>query len=208
MKLKRPIPPVHLRDDGWQFESAPSVTDWMRETFIDGPSQLINEDHQHLTQAEIGVIWTNWPAKVHGIPIVGTAEFVQMIGRGRPWGKQRQQAMLDQLEVSDCDFIITLFAPYCHTADDATFCSIIEHELYHCGQQERFGFPWFRKSGGPMFGIKGHDVEEFVGVVRRYGAGAAAGETAALVRAANRAPEVAAADIASMCGTCRKGAAA
>lgn len=50
----------------------------------------------------------------------------------------------------------------------------------------------------PKLGIRGHDVEEFVGIVRRYGAG----DTAKFVAAAQRAPEVGHADIARACGTC------
>ncbi|WP_267902481.1 putative metallopeptidase [Sinorhizobium meliloti] len=42
---------------------------------------------------------------------------------------------------------------------------------------------------GPVFTVRGHDVEEFVGVVRRYGADAAG--VRAIVDAANRPPEIA-----------------
>nr|WP_271894430.1 putative metallopeptidase [Phyllobacterium sp. IY22] len=47
----------------------------------------------------------------------------------------------------------------------------MEHELYHAGQdRDSFGAPKFRKSTGlPVFILRGHDIEEFIGVVRRYG---------------------------------------
>ncbi|WP_410176759.1 putative metallopeptidase [Sinorhizobium medicae] len=56
-------------------------------------------------------------------------------------------------------------------------------------------------TGRPVFTIRGHDVEDFVGVVRRYGADAAG--VRAIVDAANRPPEIARAQIAHACGTCQ-----
>ena len=83
------------------------------------------------------------------------------------------------------------------------WCALVEHELYHIGQRDDgFGAPAFTKDGMPKLGIRGHDVEEFVGIVRRYGAGGGASDTAKLVDAARRAPEVGHADIARACGTC------
>ena len=80
--------------------------------------------------------------------------------------------------------------------------ALAEHEMYHCGQErDEFGAPKFRKSGLPAFAMRGHDVEQFVGVVRRYGAGAAG--VMAMVDAANRPPEIADIRIAQACGTCR-----
>lgn len=60
--------------------------------------------------------------------------------------------------------------------------------------------PTSASSGRPVFVIRGHDVEEFVGVVRRYGADAAG--VRAMVDAANQKPEIARVQIAHACGTC------
>ncbi|NRP70767.1 hypothetical protein ILFOPFJJ_01649 [Ensifer psoraleae] len=80
---------------------------------------------------------------------------------------------------------------------------LVEHELYHAAQEtDAFGAPKFSKSTGrPIFTIRGHDVEEFVGVVRRYGADAAG--VRAMVDAANQKPEIARVQIAHPCGTCQ-----
>ncbi|MQV46648.1 putative metallopeptidase [Sinorhizobium medicae] len=101
------------------------------------------------------------------------------------------------------DFIITLDAEYCRACGDAEFMALVEHELYHSAQEtDAFGAPKFSPSTGlPVFTIRGHDVEEFVGVVRRYGADAAG--VRAIVDAANRPPEIARAQIAHACGTCQ-----
>ncbi|WP_371412322.1 putative metallopeptidase [Ensifer sp. NM-2] len=58
-----------------------------------------------------------------------------------------------------------------------------------------------RSTGRPVFVIRGHDVEEFVGIVRRYGADAAG--VRAMVDAANQKPEIARMQIAHACGTCQ-----
>jgi hypothetical protein len=87
--------------------------------------------------------------------------------------------------------------------NDVTFCALIEHEMYHCAHaRTEFGAPRFRKDGRPIFGMRGHDAEEFVGVVRRYGLAAAAGGVRELVEAALREPEVARANVDAACGTC------
>jgi hypothetical protein len=79
--------------------------------------------------------------------------------------------------------------------------ALLEHELYHAGQErDGFGAPKFRKSGLPAFAMRGHDVEGFVGVVRRYGMIDCG--VRAMVEAARKSPEIAAVRIAQACGTC------
>ncbi|MDV6320963.1 putative metallopeptidase, partial [Chromohalobacter sp. HP20-39] len=94
-------------------------------------------------------------------------------------------------------WLITLDAEYCANCSDAEFCALVEHELYHIGQEtDAFGAPAFTKDGLPKLFLRGHDVEEFVGVVRRYGIGDSNGMLAKLVSAANCTPEVARIDVA------------
>ncbi len=47
--------------------------------------------------------------------------------------------------------------------------------------------------------LRGHDIEEFVGVVRRYGASV---EVQEMIDAANKPAEVAHLNVARACGTC------
>ncbi|WP_459615309.1 putative metallopeptidase, partial [Enterobacter hormaechei] len=95
----------------------------------------------------------------------------------------------------------TLAADYCSQCSDLEFCALVEHELYHIAQAtDDFGAPKFNKeTGQPVLTLRGHDVEEFTGVVRRYGASK---EVQELVDAANAPAEVAHIDIARSCGTC------
>lgn len=121
------------------------------------------------------------------------------------WGKWSRARAVQQITDwfgSIPAFIITLDADYCQQCGDAEFMALVEHELYHAAQDvDAFGAPKFNRSTGePVYVIRGHDVEQFVGVVRRYGADA--GGVREMVDAANRPPEIAQARIEHACGTC------
>jgi hypothetical protein len=124
--------------------------------------------------------------------------------RNGAWQNGRQEMQMRDWFGIIPDFVITLDAYFCDAAREAEFCALVEHELYHCGQKtDEFGMPKFnRETGKPSFGIKGHDVEEFVGVVRRYGIGRSDGPLADMVRAIADGPQVAGINIARACGTC------
>jgi len=201
----RPMPPLAMlvELDAPSVAPAPDVAEWARATFIEEDAELLNEEHQHLRFARVGFLWTRVGNGRHGRTIVGQCEVGQPRAMGR-WAKARAEHQLEEWFGRVPDFLVTLFAPYAAACGDAEFCALVEHELLHAGQQrDEFGAPKFRQSGLPAFAIRGHDVEEFVSIVRRYGVGAGAGETLALVEAAQRAPEIGRAEITSACGTCR-----
>lgn len=200
--LARPQPPEPLQNDGNLFAPAPELNLWLRAAFIDRDSELFNPDHSHLRFANVGVLWTNVGNTRGGGLIVGTAEMPS--AQGGKWAKARFEQQMRGWFGSMPHFLITIYAPYAVEADDATFCSLIEHELYHCGQaRDAFGAPKFnRRTGLPVFSMRPHDVEEFVGCARRYGVDACAGQTRQLVEAAQQPPTIAAASIARHCGTC------
>lgn len=211
----RPLPPPELAEE-WpmRFLPAPDVRDWILEAFVDPAGPLHNPDHEHLASAEIGVVWTNAYAGAQGraatgqrLMVAGMAEMPQL--KGRAWIRTRQEFQLEQWFGRIPDFVITLFAPAAADADDASFCALVEHEVYHCGQAvNEFGAPRFnRETGRPIFALRGHDVEEFVGVVRRWGAGASSPNVEELVRAAQQPPEIAAAALELACGVCGRRAA-
>ena len=208
----RPRPPdgvLDLDDDDDDvygiFIPAPEVSAFLHASFVAENAPLCNPHHEHLREANIAVLWTNVANKRGGNQIVGTAEMPGG-GTGSKWAKEKAAYQMRQWFGTDTiDFLITLYAPYAADCEDAAFCALIEHELYHCAQRlDLFGEPAWSKEGVPLFSMKSHDVEEFVGVVARYGVGNGAGQTRALVDAANRAPTVAPADIAAVCGTCRR----
>jgi hypothetical protein len=190
-----------LADVPETFVPAPELEAWVRSTFIDPAGDLANEAHTHLNEAVLGFLWTDIPNARQGRSIVGTAEPGMPMGAMGRWAKARAAYQVKAWFGDVPDFIITIEATHAAACDDASFCALIEHELYHCAQEhDAFGAPKFSKDGRPKFTMRGHDVEEFVGVVARYGiAATGVGE---LVRAANKGPEIAAASIANVCGTC------
>ncbi|MBY0258555.1 putative metallopeptidase [Methylobacterium sp.] len=203
----RPRPPEDLLGAEGAITETPvrpahDLLAWMRATFIDEDAPLLNEDHVHLRSARLGVLWCAVPNARQGKAVVGMCETTGFMGNR--WAKARFEQQIVGWFGWMPHFLLTFDADYADQCSDATFCAIVEHELYHAGQaKDRWGAPRFSKTTGePVFEIRGHDVEEFVGVVARYGAGHAAGQTAALVAAANRAPIVCEAEIAGACGTC------
>lgn len=204
--LARPRPPEHLAAGNTErpFEPAPELCDWAYATFINEDALLMNPQHAHLREAKIGFMWTSVENARGGNAVVGQAEIPSI--QGGKWARARFFQQVEGWFGLIPDFMITFDAGYADQADDATFCALVEHELYHCAQART---PWgdlkFRKDGSPAFTMRGHDVEEFVGIVERYGAGSAAGQTAALVAVAIAGPTIAAADIAGCCGTCGRG---
>jgi len=164
-------------------------------------SPLHNPDHQHLRDADIAYLWANQQNSSKMRRVVGQCEEVTF--RCGAWQKGRQEQQMEEWFGRVPAYLITLDAKYAVECSDIEWCALIEHELYHLAQKtDEFGAPAFTKDGMPKLGIQGHDVEEFVGIVRRYGAGAAAGDTAKLVTAAQRVPEIAELNIAQACGTC------
>jgi hypothetical protein len=183
------------------FFPSPALKAWASDTFIRNGAELENQDHEHLKDANIGFLWTTVANSRHMMTIAGQAELPKF--QGGKWSKRRQEQQIEQWFGSLPDFLITLDANYASQCDDASFCALVEHELYHCGQErDEFGGPKFTGMGTPKYGIRGHDVEEFVGIVRRYGVGAGGGQTLALIEAAQAKPQIARAKITAACGSC------
>lgn len=195
------MPPDTVDHDAPEvFVPAPAFAEWIKETFIGGSGPLANADHAHLLEARIGVLWTNAINIAKQRTILATAEIPQIQAGG--WKRARFEWQLRQWFPEPIDFLLTFSGPECAVLDDRSFCALVEHELYHCAQAEdQFGSPKFRRdSGEPMFALRGHDVEEFTGVIRRYGATSA--DVRALVQAANARPLIDGASIDIACGVC------
>jgi len=204
--IVRPRPPSHLHGleavfSGPKFEPAPELLEWLTSTILVEGAPLENPDHLHLTAASIGVLWTNVANSRHGRRIVGQAEFKPPAGGVGKWARARAESQILGWFGQKPDFMLTFDAEYATACSDIEFCALVEHELYHCGQErDEFGAPKFHKSGLPAFCLRGHDVEEFTGIVRRYGVAAAHVE--AFVQAAQLGPDVEGPKIAVACGSC------
>jgi len=195
----RPLPPASLLESIFlTLTPAPEVWEWISNDILADTGSIHNPDHAHLIDASIGVLWASATFGKAGRVVLGQAESVMFRAGG--WQKARQEQQMMQWFGRVPAFLITLAADYCAECSDAEFCALVEHELYHIAQKtDEYGAPKFKQDGTPSLYLKGHDVEEFVGVVRRYGASE---EVQRLIDAASNPPEVAKINIARACGTC------
>ncbi|MCF5550622.1 hypothetical protein L6218_12180 [Pseudomonas syringae pv. syringae] len=199
--MKRPITPPSLlvtADLVTRLIPAPEVRDWLQAEILADDGSIHNPDHTHLLDADIRVMWASTSFEKQGRRVLGQAE--QVTFRAGGWQKARMEQQMRDWFGDIPDFIITLAADYCATCSDADFCALVEHELYHLAQAtDQYGQSVFTKEGAPKLKLRGHDVEEFVGVVRRYGASP---DVQLLVDAANKPAEVGKLNISRACGTC------
>ncbi len=197
--MGRPMPPVDLLESLLlTLSPAIGVWDWVQREILADTGSIHNPDHGHLIDANIGVLWASTGFAKQGRVVLGQAE--QVMFRAGGWQKARQEQQMREWFGEEPDFLITLAADYCSQCSDVEFCSLLEHELFHIAQKtDEFGAPKFSSDGMPSLYLRGHDVNEFVGVVRRYGASEAVQE---MIDAASKPPEVAKINIARACGTC------
>ena len=199
--MARPTPPLDLMYDSIEYTKvvpAPDIFDWVREQIVSADGELHNPDHAHLDDADLCFMWASSAFEKQGRTVLGQAEQVAMRVGG--WQKARAEQQMHEWFGRIPEFIITLAADYCSQCSDLEFCALVEHELYHIAQAlDDFGAPKFTQEGLPKLKLRGHDVEEFVGVVRRYGASV---DVQKIIDAASNRPEVGNIDIARACGTC------
>jgi len=193
------MPPADLLESLWlTLQPAPDVWEWIQAEILATTGGIHNEEHAHLIDANVGVLWASSAFAKKGRTVLGQAE--QLMIRAGGWQKARQEQQMRDWFGEEPEFLITLAADYCAQCTEAEFCALVEHELYHIAQaKDQYGAPKFTQEGLPKLEMRGHDVEEFVGVVRRYGASP---DVQALVDAANSPAEVGKLNISRACGTC------
>jgi len=126
-------------------------------------------EHRHLVENDIDIEWLmRRDEKVsRGRRVLGSVHEPMVQGELRPvfeWLLGKTLGRLPQ-------FLIILDADYWQTASMRDREILIFHELSHIQQKlDRFGSPRVDRDGNPVYGLIGHDVEEFTSVVARYGA--------------------------------------
>jgi hypothetical protein len=205
---QRPMPPADFGQgiDGPLITPALGLREWIIQTFVEEDGRLHNPDHKHVLWADMECLWAASGYPKQGRTVIGLTE--QVTFRVSGWQRWRQEQQLVEWFGRVPDWIITLDASFSREAGDAEFCALVEHELSHIGHKtDEFGAPAFTQEGLPKLFLRGHDFEEFVGVVERYGVGDPNGPLARAVRAAQRTPSISAAQLRSACGTCLREAA-
>jgi Putative phage metallopeptidase len=210
MEQIRPFPPQDLIDKAEEDEAirlapAPDLMNWMITNFLTIGGPLHNPDHDHIAEllhdneAFLACAWASSACVAKKRMVLGQCEKV-MFNQGG-WKKARQEQQMRDWFGYVPTYLITIDASFCEQATDRDFCALIEHELYHIGvERDEDGEPLYSDMTGlPKHHLAGHDVEEFVGVVKRWGADESVKR---LVEVAKQAPFVSDVNISKCCGTC------
>lgn len=126
-------------------------------------------EHVHLVDGEAAINWLlKRDFKVKGgRQIIGTAHLPRVQGDLNPCFEWLVERLFGRFP----DFLIVLDCEYWLNASDRNREILVYHELMHCIHKvDGFGDPRYDENDRPLWGIRGHDVEEFTAVVRRYGA--------------------------------------
>lgn len=129
---------------------------------------LLMPEHRHLLDNEIDIDWLiRCDEKVKGgRQILGTVYQPMVQGELRDMFEWLLTRLLGRLP----RFLVVLDDAYWQQATPLQREILVFHELSHIRQKlDRYGAPRFDKDGLPIYGLRGHDVEEFTQVVARYG---------------------------------------
>lgn len=210
MEQIRPFPPQDLIDKAEEDEAirlapAPDLMNWVIKNFLTIGGSLHNPDHDHIAELLhdneqfLACAWASSACVAKKRMVLGQCEKV-MFNQGG-WKKARQEQQMRDWFGYVPVYLITIDASYCDQATDRDFCALIEHELYHIGvERDEDGEALYSEMTGlPKHYLAGHDVEEFIGVTKRWGADESVKR---LVEVAKQAPFVSDVNISKCCGTC------
>lgn len=204
-----PLPPADLLQRSGAAAPALDLEAWVRAELVEEGRPLTNYDHELLREYEprVGFLWVTEAYNRKGQRVLGTAQVGEPSGHA--WARLQRAQQLAEWFGEVPAFVITLDAVRydyeVRRGRPQNALATVEHELYHCGQDAKAdGSPRFDRDGFPVWGIRPHDVEQFVGVVRRYGTDAARVHelVAAALHANAHGPEVGPAQLDGLCGTC------
>lgn len=210
MSQIRPFPQTDFIDQAEEEEAirliaAPDLKDWVVANFLTLGGELHNPDHDHISEllhddeTFLAFAWASSAFTRAKRMVLGQCEKV-MFNQGG-WKKARQEQQMRDWFGFVPVYLITIDASFCEQANDTDFCALIEHELYHIGvERDGDGEPIYSDHTGlPKHYLASHDVEEFIGVVKRWGANESVKR---LLEVAKQAPFVSEKNIAACCGTC------
>ena len=195
---------------------------WVVSEILSPNRPLSIYEHAHLLPASHGgdhdvrvaFLWCTEIERRSGRRTLGTCQLGAPTGRAWPQAQRRQQ--LTEWFGAVPDFLVVLDALHAShalsTGRPENLLAVVDHELCHAAQKrDAWGEPVFdAATGEPTWDVRPHDVEEFVGPVRRWGIEATSiGRLAdAIDHVREHGPDMAPATLDGLCGTCRRGIAA
>jgi hypothetical protein len=133
-------------------------------------ARLLNlPEHEDLKDGEATIDWLlKRDEKVKGgRTILGTVHMPRVQGEL----SECFEWLLSRLLGRQPDFLIVLDQRYWFEASPLHREILVYHELTHCiHKRDMYGELLYTLDDRPRWGLRGHDVEEFAAVVRRYGA--------------------------------------
>jgi hypothetical protein len=126
-------------------------------------------EHLHLAEGEAAIEWLiRRDEKIKaGRQVLGTAHLPRVQGELNPCFQWLLESFFGHVP----DFLIILDHNYWFGSSPLLREILVYHELTHCiHKKDAFGDPLYDENDRPRWGLRGHDVEEFTAVVRRYGA--------------------------------------
>lgn len=184
---------------------APDLKQWVVANFLTLGGPLHNPDHDHIAEMlhdNEGFLAFAWASSAYSRAkrmVLGQCEKVMFQQGG--WKKARQEQQMRDWFGFVPIYLITIDASFCEKANDSEFCALLEHELYHIGVERDLDgeIIYSDHTGLPKHYLAGHDVEEFIGVVKRWGANE---NVKRLIEVAKNPPFVSDLDISKCCGNC------
>ena len=158
-----PARPGQLDSDFGAYARAPDELTPIVQTV------LLMPEHAHLVDGEAAIDWLlKRDEKIKGgRQVLGTANIPRVQGELNPCF----QWLLENYFGRMPDFLIILDREFWLSATRRQREILVYHELTHCiHKKDMFGDPLYDENERPRWGLRGHDVEEFTAVVRRYGA--------------------------------------
>ena len=218
-----PRPPDELLADalpvrgGGAVAPALELEAWVLSEILAPDRPLSIYEHEHLRppsqggdfDVRLGFLWCTEVERRSGHRTLGTCQLGEPTGRAWAAAQRRQQLTEWFGEVPT--FLIVLDALHAShalkTGRPQDLLAVVDHELCHAGiRRDRYGVPRFsERTGEPQWEVRRHDVEQFVGPVRRWGLEATGmSEMAqAIDDLRELGPEVAPATTDGLCGTCK-----
>lgn len=206
----RPFPLTDFIDQADEEEAirivpASDLKNWVVANFLTLGGPLHNPDHDHIAEMLhdneefLAFAWASTAYTRAKRMVLGQCEKVMFQQGG--WKKARQEQQMRDWFGFVPIYLITIDASFCEKANDNEFCALFEHELYHIGvERDSDGeIIYSDHTGLPKHYLAGHDVEEFIGVVKRWGAN---DSVKRLVEIAKNPPFVSDLDISKCCGNC------
>lgn len=126
------------------------------------------DEHKHFLDEEIPVefLYRVAPKVKAGRRVLGECMLPTVQGNLKSLFEQLLAQWLGRMP----HFLIVLDQEFWMAADDITRRALLEHEMAHVKQEvTKDGELRFDRDGNPVFGIVGHDLEEFNYIVRKYG---------------------------------------